>query len=466
MKDGKLVDAKTGITAKILPLTIDLNVPNAKLAQVRVHLGLESGSVKYFDEDSEGFKEFKFNDWGIAFIADLDRKPVDLDVLKIIDPDTYKTAEAMIKRSGLPQSVFSIEYLFMKFTNVNLLLSDNKDIHIPVAVPSAARDKALSSLNFLLQGDLGDFMLGTVVRRNSREATPTFALTDFIFNVHPHSKVPEASTLAYLGMMARRPMPANLTIARTKLEHPWVRPELLDGTDESVSGVMAISKNIFMEKYLLPKFTRMIQSNPVTDGLTWTYSGRVERKSETTDLVERDWEAGTDWKLSLAIKPGTSKIELTGKIASRALMDGYTLGMRLHSEWIHMEGHKDLTGSVDLTGSAIGADFRLDSKLTYKFSNVVVDNDSIVGGAKVLNLMESLFKELDFTGDTTAQRLGNSMNRYVKDWSEWFEAVLKLIEVDLTNHAFIPPGGGVFTFSSPRFTAAGDLMWNVIYIAP
>jgi hypothetical protein len=468
-KDGQLVDAKTGITAKISPLTIDLNLVNAKLAQVLVTLPLASGSVKYFDEEEEGIVTLPFEDWSVSFVADLEKKPVDLDILRRIDPDTHRTAAAVIARSGLPDSVFSIEYLFLKFTKVDLMLSDNKNVHIPASVPQGAREKALANLNFLLQGELGDFMLGTVVRRNNKQSTPTFALTDFIFNVHPHTK-PEASTLAYLGMLSGRPMPANLTIARTRLEHPWLAPELLDGTTESVSGVMAISQNIFMEKYIIPKFSRLIGSQPVKSGLTWTYSGSQERKDETTDLVERNWETGVVWSLSLTVKPGTNTIAVAGRIASRALMDGYTLGMRgksaFHSEWIHMEGHKDLTGQAELIGSAIAADFKLNPKLTYKFGGVAVDNDSIKGGAVVLNALEVFSKALDFSGATTAERLSNSMNTIVKNWSDWLEAVLKAVDVDLTNHAFIPPGGGVFTFSKPRFTPPGDLMWNVIYIAP
>ncbi len=470
MRNGKIVDAKTGLTAKVSPIAVDLNVPDAKLAQVRVTLSLESGKVKFFDESTEEYDEYAFEDWAVSFIADLDRKPVDLNILRTIDPDTHRTADAVIRQSGLPESVFSIEYLFMKFTNVDLMLSDNKNIHIPAIVPRSARDKALSSLNFLLQGELGDFLLGTVVRRNARQSTPTFALTDFVFNVHPYPPAPQASTLAYLGMLANSPMPANLTIARTKLEHPWLRSEMIDGTEESVSGVMAISKNVFMGKYLMPKFTSLVGVQPAVSNLTWTYTGKVEKKQETRDLVERDWEFGVDWHVAMTIQSGSNKIGISGRVAAKGLMDGYTLGMRgksaFHSEWIHMEGHVDLTGSVELVGSDIGADFKLTPKLTYKFENIVLDNNSVVGGAKVLEALGQFLKMMDAVGETPAEGLSNVMQKYVKNWSDWLEGVFKQFDVNLKQHAFIPPGGGVFTFSKPRFTTAGDLIWNVIYIAP
>jgi hypothetical protein len=173
-----------------------------------------------------------------------------------------------------------------------------------------------------------------------------------------------------------------------------------------------------------------------------------------------------NWELSLTVKAGTNEISMAGKIWSRALMDGYTHGARWHTEWIHMEGHKDFSGMVKLTGNDIGSDFNLASALTYKFESVVVDNNSVEGGAKVLEAFGSVAKALTFIGETPAEQLGSSMQKYVTSYTTWIEAVLKHVEVNLSNHAFIPPGGGVFTFSNPRFTNAGDLMWNVIYIAP
>ena len=41
--NGKVVDAKTGIKATIAPLTVNLNVPNSKLGQVKVTLSLLPG---------------------------------------------------------------------------------------------------------------------------------------------------------------------------------------------------------------------------------------------------------------------------------------------------------------------------------------------------------------------------------------------------------------------------------------
>lgn len=138
-----------GLEAEFAPLTVSLNVESGKLGQVRVTLHLMEGTVTYFDEEIEEKATYPIKNWSISFLTDLDKKPCDLNVLREIDPQAHEAAAQCIQKSGLPDSVFSIEYLFMKFTEVDLLLSDNKDIDIPPDVPKAASERARSSLNAL-----------------------------------------------------------------------------------------------------------------------------------------------------------------------------------------------------------------------------------------------------------------------------------------------------------------------------
>ena len=283
-KGGQIVDAKVGLQAQLAPLTVSLNVPNGRLGQVKVTLHITSGTVTYLDEETAELTQYPFQNASISFISDLDKHPVDLEILAQIDPDAHQTAKEVIEQSGLPDAVFSIEYLFMKFTEVDLLLADNKDISLPDDMPGAARDKALSSLNFLLQGELGNFMLGAVVRRNNKQAVPTFAMTDFIFDVHANTDAPEASTLAYLGMLSNRALPDDINLARTKLEYAWVRPEQLDGTESTVSGIMAIRKGVFMDDYLIPMFTREIGKMPTFHARQWPIPTNITPDSIPDDV--------------------------------------------------------------------------------------------------------------------------------------------------------------------------------------
>jgi len=469
-RGGQIVDAKVGLEARLAPITVGLDVPNGKLGQVKVTLNITSGTVTYVDEETAELTEYPFRNGTVSFLSDLDKHPVDLDVLARIDPDVQQTAQEVIEKSGLPDAVFSIEYLFLKFTEVDLLLAGNKDVDLPADMPGAARDKALSSLNYLLQGDLGNFMLGTVVRRNNKQGVPTFAMTDFVFDVHGNSDAPDASTLAYLGMLAGRPLPPDVDLARTKLEYAWLRPEQLDGTESNVSGVMAIRKGVFMDDYLIRAFSDLIGLPPAADDRTWTFSHGEQFNDTSSDIIDREWDAARGYTLAISIVPGSNTLTITGQVASHANMDGYTKRVGVlghdHTEWIHMAGHQDLTGSVTLDVQGMGTAFQVDPVVTYAFGDVVVDNDSIEGGAKVLNAFETAFQALHITGSTTAEKLANQQRELVSNLSAWLDQVLKNITVDLSQHAFIPPGGGVFTFQNLRFSNVGDLIFDVIYQAP
>jgi hypothetical protein len=475
--NSKGIPSQYGLEAEFAPLTVSLNVPNSKLGQVKVTLHLQSGTVTYYDEEAEEKGSHDFNNWSVSFLTDLDKKPCDLNMLEQIDPSLRGSVEDVIAKSGLPDSVFSIEYLFMKFTEVNLLLSDNKNIDIPNEVPPAARTKALTSLNELLQGKNGDFMLGTVVRRsktNSEEAIlPTFALTDFIFNVKGDDSVPEASTLSYLGMFSKRPLPANIDTARIALQDNWVRPEMLDGTQGLISGTMAISRERFVSQYLIARVREQLQKNPVRDSsnLKWTFSDATQQQDSSSDIIDRTWENGTKWNLDIAILPGSNTLNISGLISSYANMDGYTkkfLGIGgWHTEWMHIEGHQNFSAQLTFTGGGSGLTFDLEPHLSeLKFTEMQVDNDSIEGGAKVLNAFEGASKACNFQGSTTSERLGNQQAELVEKLKNQLTTALSKIEMNLSQQSFIPPGGGVFTFQNPRFSDAGDLLFDVIYQAP
>ena len=164
--------------------------------------------------------------------------------------------------------------------------------------------------------------------------------------------------------------------------------------------------------------------------------------------------------------PGTNQLSIAGQVASHANMDGYTkrfdIGMgewgHHHTEWIHMQGHRDLSGTVTLQAQGAGADFKVVPVVSYQFGGVAVDNDSIGGGANVLNAFEGTF-----TGSTTAERLQSQQQGMVNSLQSWLDQVLRSINLDLSHHMFIPPGGAVLTFQSPRFTSAGDLLFSISY---
>jgi hypothetical protein len=495
-RSGNIVDSPYGLSARLAPLTVSLNVPDGKMGQVKVNLLLESGKVVYFDEEDGAKAEYPIDKWKVSFITDLDKKPVDLQALGQIDPAAHKTAKDLIESAHLPESVFSIEYLFLKLTKVDLMLAGNKDVTIPENVPASARSKALSTLNLLLQGELGEYSLGTVVRRtNPREtqtqvATPTFALTDFIFDVHANQSVASASTLSYLGQFARRELPPDTSAARLKMRDAWVRPEQLDGTEANVSGIMAIGKDVFLEKYLIPKvkaalhdfsFPPPFPAGPgygrpdgyegpeaKRDRLTWTFEDGVKGGVEEPDIVggKRKYTIDQGYELALTVQPSSNQVSIKGRLWTNANFDGYAPIVQEPAEWVRVHGHQDISGTLSLVDNSIGAAFNLESHLEYTIGAPVVDKEERSTWAEVAAFFDSAFKTLGISVESPSELIREAQKGVGQKLKSVLQESLARLDMDLRQHTFIPPGGGVFTFRNPRFSTAGDLFFEVIYRAP
>jgi hypothetical protein len=292
-------------------------------------------------------------------------------------------------------------------------------------------------------------------------------MTDFIFDVHADPFVGSASTLAYLGMFSRRPLPADQNAARLKLTDGWVRPGQLDGTEASISGTMAISRESFLDHYLIPEFTKVIGRAPVYNGaLSWTFRGESSQATSTKDIIERRFSRRTDWSLTLTVAPGSNTVSILGHISSDVIYDGYTLGLGLHSEWMRDTGHRVITGSVTFVGSSTGVDFSLLPSVTHTLGQLVVDRADIGGFAQVTNAIEGGFQQIGILGKTDAQRLAAAEQDAVNSITAWLDRVLAQVALEMTQHAFIPPGGGVYAISNARFSAAGDVLLDLIYQAP
>lgn len=578
MKDFALVEiydneSKTsGLEVEFDPLTVSLYVPNGKLGQVQVTLHLKSGTVcsekvnltrserreidkvvedmlakavekgeisqeeskkdSAFDKYTAEYKkqnlkkfreEYEIKNWSISFLTDLDKKPCDRDLLKKIDPKVDEAVGKCIeagRTDGLPDSAFSIEYLFMKFTEVDLLLSDNKHINFPLDVPQAVSVKVRSCLNTLLQGKAGNFMLGTVVYRDkttSKGSLPTFALTDFIFNVKA-DKVPEASTLSYLGMFLQRPLPSNVDTARIALQDNWVRPEMLDGKESNIAGTMAISKNIFMNRYLIPKLNTALKNFAApkedTAALSWQYLldpktlGKIDSMQREKDVVAREYQIKREGKLTISIEKGTCKLKIAGFVKGSVAYHSYftvenaedLAKIVLTSPWnlanglvnkvikgrdygfdasIDIEGQQNFSGHINLLGTGGTLDFKVEAALEPPIIDDWISSPEILKNEKNgtatwsdhtwfgENIASPLFKLFDINAGSTPNSVVEGLNsEVIKTLKATIQKSISRIEIDLKSQAFIPPGGGVFTFQNLRFSDAGDLLFDVIYQAP
>lgn len=472
-KDG--TPSPYGLTATLAPLRVDLNVPDAKLAQVKVTLTLLSGTVTYYDEDNDEAAEAPIDNWSVSFLTDLDKKPVDLVALRAIDPASAQTAQDAIdsakQQAGLPDDVFSIEYLFLELTNANLLMADNHDVNIPPDVPQAARVKALSLLGGLLQsGDSDDFLLGTVVRRNAgQQQPPTFALTDFVFDVHAVPEAPAASTLSYLGALAGRPLPADKDGARVALQDRWIDPAMVDGSKGLVSGLLAIRKEVFVDNYLMPQFAKALGGlQPQADGLNRRFQREETQSNRSRDIIDHFIDLTKGFELNVAIRPGSASMDVTGRVYCSFVYREHTLGPAgMETAKLDAAGEAPITGSVALSTPGGTSAFRLDPQFDYSFGDFHTTRNEASGFGKVEEAFSEIPKLLGITGGTLLEIMTHAASDIVGELEDGLRQAFSQLELDLSQHSFVPPGGGVFAFQNFRFSGAtGDLLLDAIYKAP
>jgi hypothetical protein len=145
-------------------------------------------------------------------------------------------------------------------------------------------------------------------------------------------------------------------------------------------------------------------------------------------------------------------------------MDGYLLtSPYTNTERIAHTGYQDLEGAVELTGGGSCLGFNLLPEVDYTFKDMVMDEGERSEGANTLPSVSEMIKALGLTGETLLKGIENAQTETVDRLRGWLDQSLNHIDLNLTHHAFIPLGGGVFTFDTPRFSAAGDLLFDVTY---
>ncbi|KAA5534535.1 hypothetical protein F0919_07900 [Taibaiella lutea] len=471
-KTGVQTPSREGIKSTIAPLKISLNVPNGKFGQVLVTLTLDEGTVFYRGDD--GIEEETIEDWNFSFIADLDKKPVDMEALKKIDPSAFQEANELIdsakeSKKDLSDSVFSIEYLFMKFTNVDTMLIDNRSSSIPKNANEDAVIVAKRAIGNLLKGEMNDqFILGTVVRRTSRKSTPTFALTDFIFHVHTH---PAVSTLDYLGMLSDNPLPNDINAARSLITSPWIQPELMNGETQLLNGAMIISKKSYFDFYLIPYILKVLGADNISyENLRYKFSdSKRNTGKQDLGLYFASYDNENKWEVNMEIVPGTNRIKIEGFIDTKLYLDLTTLSQDIGH--LHLKGHNSLSGSITIKGDTPvngqrqpePEKFNIQLDADINFKGVEMKEDNVSGLIEFSQAFESVLKTLNIIGETSVERIRKGQADMVKLISDTLEAKLNNLKIEMNNHAFIPPGGGVFSYQNPHFSSTGNLYIDAIY---
>lgn len=468
-KQGNEVVSKEGVVATVAPLKISLDVPDGKYGQVGVTITLEEGTVHYRGDD--GMEEEPIENWSVSFLADLDKKPVDRDVLKRIDPGAYDEVKDLIDNAvseGLDDGIFSIEYLFMKFTNVDMMVLDNRQISIPADVSDDAATVAKRAIGMMLSRELNNgFMLGTVVRRNDRTSKGTFALTDFVFHVHTHKTI---NTLDYLGMFMQRPLPDDLSTARATIRYPWVQAELLNGNEQMLNGAMIISWRSYFMDFLVPQVQEHLKCHGVESSreeIIFRFSSNWRRREEVA-LFSFDYINEMYWEVRLKIRPRTNIIDISGHITSRFNMEG---GDDL-TGYVRVKGSTNFRGTIEVLGDTPMNSARQPEpeKFSIRMKNEIsfdkyprMDEDESKGLISFTDTLESIWKALGLQDSTSFERIRRSQEDTINNIRWALDGGLERLNIQMNSHAFVPPGGGAFSYQNPHFSSQGDLYIDAIY---
>ena len=121
------------------------------------------------------------------------------------------------------------------------------------------------------------------------------------------------------------------------------------------------------------------------------------------------------------------------------------------------------------SGSDIGVEFSLPAALRYSFGDISLATDDIGGFAKIedaLGILDWKVWQHDGREKSIKEVISDIVSGLVNMIKSALDNALSRVSVALQQTAFIPPGGGVFTFQNPRFSNAGDLVLEVLYRQP
>ena len=104
---------------------------------------------------------------------------------------------------------------------------------------------------------------------------------------------------------------------------------------------------------------------------------------------------------------------------------------------------------------------QLDADINFK--GVEMREDNVSGLIEFSETFESVLKTLNIIGETNVERIKKDQANLIRLISNTLESKLNSLKVEMNNHAFIPPGGGVFSYQNPHFSSTGNLYIDAIY---
>lgn len=429
------------------------------------------------------------SDWKLAYSARLLQRKLEEAQLARLDHSSAEGVARIIDQAGRDDGQFSIESLFVDFTTLRRVaaapLSCDPGI---VGAVTRAVFKITDGTQVLLQ---------TVVCPRTAKRPASFMLKDFAFKLTRSKDPARASTIDYLGVFhGQRDLPdaASLDGARTRLDS-WLDLARSSGKPsadgELVAGVMAIRGQLFqakvmegLRKALDARYAYMAGqneksraehriANPAIDlaypeaelfkemRIEVSEQGFVVR--ENLDHNHYTWQdGGVECKL-------VKRLELRFEPLPGG---GYRIGGKISADYSRetkgfLGSTASCTTEASITGSmALAAHTARDQKRAPIGANIVPALDLRVGEFKE-NKSANLLTIL--TGSLVALVQQIVTSAYARDARQAIGKTLSeaagQINIGLAALPVVLPGEEVFTFKTPRFTRAHDLMLDVVYRA-
>jgi hypothetical protein len=272
-------------------------------------------------------------------------------------------------------------------------------------------------------------------------------------------------------MLSNRPLPTDINVARAVITSPWMQPELISGERSLLNGAMIISKVSYLDFYLIPMIQKTLGAdNLAYENLKYTFSDKKSSKGKfDATIYDVHYDNETSWEVSLKILPGTNTIEVEGFINTKLYVDLVTLSNDVGH--LHIKGYNHLSGKIMLRGDTPMNEnrqpepekFSIQIDADINFKGAEIKEDDVAGLLALSNTLESIFKAIGIVGETSAEKIKKSQAETVKLISDTLESRLRNLKIDMNNHAFIPPGGGVFSYQNPHFSNTGNLYIDAIY---
>lgn len=471
----------------------------------------ELGWVNNESEDEEECEK-KLPELGIKFNISVNRKPIDEGILKQLDPEAMDSYAKLKKE--LPDVVFSIEYLFLNFAQVDLRQPRSYEVitiqDIPEEdIPKKAKDDLSTTLEELpkdakdvISSALMDFFsetlsqglgLGSVVYPKRAAGKATIPLSGFIFDVNASASEGKISSLDYLGVMGEGKMPEKdgLTKARLAVRSHWIEKENIVGAASTVHGAMTISSHIITKMVMDRILQPLVKFDPKTTlsvtplhlgSMTFdTVGSKFNFRSDSCEhhdysgaFEQQEYDFRSGWELNIVPEVGKSQYTVSGRTYYE--VDRFDNDREI-SRWVNavmpnarldvnarvkITKENLLSGSMAFNTKEVGMSFSLALTLKTQWE----EKAPLVSksGFRAYSLQHSIGKLCGVKAARTVEdREEEVLRTKAQELSNNVKNVIDQLQLDFRSFAFIPPGNGVFKFSRPRFTQGLDLMLDVIY---